>query len=1042
MKKELRKYQKKAVANFCEWFTARNDMLATIIMATGLGKTYTAANCITSQYADSKKIKVLWAAHREELIDQAFRELKTCIPDANIQIEMAKNRADSSADIVVGSVQTLARSRKNMNGFEPDLIVIDEYHHYHEKNTQYHGLLERYPKAKVLGLTATPFRFIGGDIPLGVKLIEMDIGVAIAHNYLVPPKAETLKTNTSLAGVKSRAGDFATDELSAAVNNKERNELITNRIVKAVREEGRNGILFAVDVQHAKDMATMLREKGIVTGEVYGETPKDERCELMEKVRNKKIEVLVNNLVCLDDKTEILTRSGWVGFDDITDNHLVANWDNGRVYFEKPQHIVKRKRNPNERMVVVETTKVNLRVTEDHDLLWFKRADTSDVLKNKAKDICNINLCLPVSGFIEPFKFTNEKEPGLKHPDSVRVIKNSYNYRKKLGLSMADSKKLALEEISKTNSLKRKMPHELTNEECQFIGFWLGDGTRTKLKSGGFEYIIHQSMTNNKIVDWLDVLFKKLEYNVVRVIKKIKNPNANDQVKWSFSRGTGFSSQRVNGLYGIENYLNKDGSDLFWGLNKDQLRNLFIGFFMSDGDHKDGSSYIDNNDKTNFSIYNTNYNLISLLQAIACCNGFKTNVRKYNNNRNGSTNKKEIYRLFVKANEDRHRLTKNRLQIESEPWKDEMVWCVKTSSSNIITRRNGSVVVMGNCTEGFDVPHMDFVCIARPTKSLGLFIQMLGRGLRLSLGKNDCLVIDVFDKAKVTQGIITMRKVVSHGDIDGSRRRTDAIMKEEIADKLVNFPVVMRLNKDENWTLDNTTWFSPSWEIDSNQYVITWSKRTQRVKSNNIDWNPIRYIPKKIDLLKGTYEVMHQQHGVGIAVDCVYTGDVCLSVRFSDQVINVPISELKNKGYSYEIQKLDKPIRRAFYIITNDTKSYCRLISLVQEGSEFRVESDLKGDMTTVNEVIRATASEDDVLQIVKSDAPWRKKPASDKQINLISNFISWGKLNSGIDLKTMTGGDASALMDQVDWKPIINSLFGAKEKKELIGYLKEFDDI
>src|SRR5690606_18469111 len=137
-----------------------NSKLGTIILAMGLGKTFTAVACVKTQYSKKNKIKVLWAAHREELIDQAYNEFVENI-DANIQIEMSSRSANPDADIVIGSVQTLVRSRKNMAEFKPDLIVIDEFHHYHEENIQYHGLLNKYPKAKILGLTATPYRFAG-----------------------------------------------------------------------------------------------------------------------------------------------------------------------------------------------------------------------------------------------------------------------------------------------------------------------------------------------------------------------------------------------------------------------------------------------------------------------------------------------------------------------------------------------------------------------------------------------------------------------------------------------------------------------------------------------------------------------------------------------------------------------------------------------------------------------------------------------------------------------------------------------------------------
>lgn len=292
---EKRRYQERIVENFTKWKDTASK-LATIVLPTGCGKTASMAMCLDNALGS----KILWVAHREELIDQAYNTLSSIVSwTNNIQKEMAEHKADPLSDIIVGSVQTIARNRKHLVSFEPDIIVIDEYHHCSENNKTYKGLFDRWPKAKVLGLTATPWRFNGDDLPLGEVLFEMDIGTAIAHKYLVPAKPEILKSNTSLANVKTQMGDFAMKELSETVNVEERNKLISNRIIELVKEEGRQGILFGVDVVHSHDMFEILK-KEIRVAEVYGETPKEQRRYLMEKIRNGEIDCLCNNLVCTE----------------------------------------------------------------------------------------------------------------------------------------------------------------------------------------------------------------------------------------------------------------------------------------------------------------------------------------------------------------------------------------------------------------------------------------------------------------------------------------------------------------------------------------------------------------------------------------------------------------------------------------------------------------------------------------------------------------------------------------------------------------------
>lgn len=286
---EKRRYQDRAVENFKTWIVG-DRTLATVILPTGTGKTFVATQCIGTQ----DNLKILWSVHRSELVDQAYNTLLSIIPGKKITKEIAEYKASSDSDIIVGSVQTLARQRKNLNDFVPDLIVIDEYHHYSAGNVQYDGLLKRWPGAKVLGLTATPSR-TGEVLPLGEILIQMDIGTAVEKKYLVPPIHQVIDTQVSLAHVKTSMGDFATKELSRTVNTSDRNTLIVNKIIELV-SQGRQGIFFGVDVEHSQTIYGLLKDK-VRAAEVYGSTPTDDRARMMQSVHDKEIDVLVNNLV-------------------------------------------------------------------------------------------------------------------------------------------------------------------------------------------------------------------------------------------------------------------------------------------------------------------------------------------------------------------------------------------------------------------------------------------------------------------------------------------------------------------------------------------------------------------------------------------------------------------------------------------------------------------------------------------------------------------------------------------------------------------------
>ena len=85
---------------------------------------------------------------------------------------------------------------------------------------------------------------------------------------------------------------------------------------------------------------------------VSGETPRDERRASLDDFRRGRVSVIANCAVfCLDEQTEILTSEGWVGIDDMTYEHRVANWDDGRIVFDHPQFIIRRPRAQDEGMV-------------------------------------------------------------------------------------------------------------------------------------------------------------------------------------------------------------------------------------------------------------------------------------------------------------------------------------------------------------------------------------------------------------------------------------------------------------------------------------------------------------------------------------------------------------------------------------------------------------------------------------------------------------------------------------------------------------------
>lgn len=228
--------------------------------ATGTGKTVTFAELvrlvIALTFPWSRTGRALIVAHRSELLDQAANKLR----DVGVEcsVDQADRHGRARDGVVVASVQTLRGARLQRyapNAF--DVIIIDEAHH--AAAASYRAICEYFGTAKILGVTATPRR--GDGKPLGdtfeTVAFTYAMRTAMTQGYLSPLVARrVLVADLDLTEIRTRAGDFEADQLSAAMTT----EKALLGVVKPVIDLGgeRKGLVFGVDVAHAKALAAML----------------------------------------------------------------------------------------------------------------------------------------------------------------------------------------------------------------------------------------------------------------------------------------------------------------------------------------------------------------------------------------------------------------------------------------------------------------------------------------------------------------------------------------------------------------------------------------------------------------------------------------------------------------------------------------------------------------------------------------------------------------------------------------------------------------
>lgn len=262
-----------------------------VVAATGVGKTYLSA-------FDSINYKrVLFVAHREEIIKQAMQSFKNVRPKATSGFFYADNK-EKDKDLIFALVQTLGKEEYlNESYFKKDYfdyIVIDEFHHAASKN--YQRIIDYFEPKFLLGLTATPERLDGKDVfaICDYNLVyEVRLKDAINRGALVPFKYYGIYDETvNYEHIEFKNGKYNEKQLEEALNIGARDELIIKHYEKYTSKAA---IGFCSSKRHAEHMAEAFNKAKIPALAVYsGEKGEfsEEREKALNKLRNGEIKVL------------------------------------------------------------------------------------------------------------------------------------------------------------------------------------------------------------------------------------------------------------------------------------------------------------------------------------------------------------------------------------------------------------------------------------------------------------------------------------------------------------------------------------------------------------------------------------------------------------------------------------------------------------------------------------------------------------------------------------------------------------------------------
>ena len=262
-------------------------------MPTGTGKTHVLA-AIVKLFL---KKNVWVVAHRRELVSQIKDTLARFFSDLD------------SEKIQVTSIQWLSRHYREIKE-KPSLIVIDEAHHALAET--YAEVMNAYPKAKKLGLTATPYRLNGRgftdlfDALLCSWSMERFIAegrLSLYDYYSIKPDSadQLLIDSLQKRGVD---GDYQQKELNKVMDVRPSLERLCLTIKQYV--PGKKGIVYAISIQHAEHIAEFYRENGIKAVAISSKTPHAERKDMIERFTSSSLSSSIKSASNVPEEIEVL----------------------------------------------------------------------------------------------------------------------------------------------------------------------------------------------------------------------------------------------------------------------------------------------------------------------------------------------------------------------------------------------------------------------------------------------------------------------------------------------------------------------------------------------------------------------------------------------------------------------------------------------------------------------------------------------------------------------------------------------------------------
>ncbi|PKG24758.1 DEAD/DEAH box helicase [Niallia nealsonii] len=268
-----------------------------LVAATGVGKTVISAFDYKRYYEKNKPARLLFVAHREEILKQSRDTFRYVLKDTNFGNLLVGNHQAHSLDHLFISIQSFNSKKIHEHTTSDfyDFIIVDEFHH--AAADSYQKLLAHYQPKILLGLTATPERMDGKNILTyfdNAIAAEMRLTEAINQKLLSPFQYFCVSDDVDLSKLKwSRRGYEIKELESIYTSNDKRSNQIINSVHKYVTDIGDvKGLGFCVSIAHAKYMAEFFHNAGIASLALYGNVDNQIRKEAQARLVSGEIKFI------------------------------------------------------------------------------------------------------------------------------------------------------------------------------------------------------------------------------------------------------------------------------------------------------------------------------------------------------------------------------------------------------------------------------------------------------------------------------------------------------------------------------------------------------------------------------------------------------------------------------------------------------------------------------------------------------------------------------------------------------------------------------